>query len=244
MKKLALFRSILLSMLLLMFLSLPACSKSDDSGGNQTTAMDDPADDPDPDPDPDPGPDPTPDDEPDDAPDAEESDEPAGPSIFKMNCGGDEITIDSMTFAADQFFVGNSKIYVNTFLTEINDTDLDEIFFTERISVQNRGGYGYQIPVTNGTYTVKLYFAEIFWGVDNPDGQAGGVGSRDFDVDIEGENKLNNLDIFALVGAETALVRMYDVEITDGFISIEMDARIDRPKLSAIEIFGDGEVLD
>ena len=58
------------------------------------------------------------------------------------------------------------------------------------------------IPITNGTYNVKLHFAEIYWGAAEPNGDptGGGTGSRVFDVDIEGQVVLNDYDIFEEVG--------------------------------------------
>jgi hypothetical protein len=35
---------------------------------------------------------------------------------------------------------------------------------------------------------------------------------------------------------------MYDVEVTDGVLNIVFEATIDRPKVSAIEIFGNGNI--
>ncbi|MEX0289688.1 MAG: malectin domain-containing carbohydrate-binding protein [Flavobacteriaceae bacterium] len=184
-------------------------------------------------PDPEPEPDPVP-----------ESEVPVGPSILKINSGGDELTFDSDVFEADKYFEGNGEPFVNDQVTEIDGTERDELYFSERISVANKGSFSYNIPVTNGTYTVKLYFAEIYWGAPNPENAAGEEGKRIFDVDIEGENKINNIDLFKEVGATTAVSRMYDVEVTDGNITIVFEASQDRPKLSALEIFGNGEIVD
>jgi hypothetical protein len=145
---------------------------------------------------------------------------------------------------ADQFFVGDGEPFVNDMVTEIDSTDMDELYFSERISVANKGSFGYAIPVTNGTYTVKFYFAEIYWGAPNPQNAEGGVGLRVFDVDVEGENQINNIDLFQEVGAMTAITRMYDVEVTDGELTITFEASQDRPKLSALEIFGNGEIVE
>jgi hypothetical protein len=36
---------------------------------------------------------------------------------------------------------------------------------------------------------------------------------------------------------------MYDVEVSDGELTISLEAFIGRPALAAIEIFGDGEIV-
>jgi hypothetical protein len=43
---------------------------------------------------------------------------------------------------------------------------------------------------------VILHFAELYWG----NTKAGGVGSRKFNVDLEGVRKLTEYDIFAKTG--------------------------------------------
>lgn len=178
-------------------------------------------------------------------PDAEESTTPVGPSIIRFNAGGEEVTIGDITFLEDQYFVGNTEAYSNPNVTEIAGTDLDEIYLSERVALttDNTQPFSYEIPIENGTYTVKFYFAEIFWGVTNPQMLEGGAGSRLFDVDMEGQDILNSFDIFTQAGgAATAITKMYDIEVTDGVLNIDFLLSVDRPKVSAIEIFGNGTI--
>ena len=105
----------------------------------------------------------------------------------------------------DQYVNGSSATYIiHESITEIENTGLDEIFYSERItgSDNNKGPISYDIPVSNCTYTVKLHFAEIYWGVIKTDGlgDGGGEGSRVFDVDIEEMSILNNFDVFKVAG--------------------------------------------
>jgi hypothetical protein len=180
--------------------------------------------------------------------DAVESTDLQGDSILKINCGGPEVTIDDVTFLADQFGGGAIANYVaDASITEIENTDLDEIYLTETITTNaaNQGPVSYDIPISNGTYTVKLHFAEIYWGEMKTDGNEtlGGAGSRIFDVDIENGSILNNLDVFEVAGGSaTAITRMYDIEVTDGELNIVFTSTVDKPKISAIEIFGDGVI--
>lgn len=180
--------------------------------------------------------------------DAVESTDPVGPLLLKINSGGPEVTIGDETFLADQFFSGAIANYIaHPSITEIANTDLDEIYLTERITDNdnNSGPISYDIPVTNGTYTVKLHFAEIYWGVAKRDaeGEEGGIGSRIFDVDIENTSILNNFDVIEVTGGPiTAITKMYDIEVTDGELNIIFNSSADKPKISAVEVFGDGTI--
>lgn len=181
--------------------------------------------------------------------DAEESTELAGANILRINSGGPEVTIGADTWEADeQYGAGAKASYIaDDEITEIENTELDEIYLSEAITTNdaNQGPFSYAIPISNGTYTIKLHFAEIYWGVPKRDaeGEEGDVGSRVFDVDIEEMSILNNLDVFEVAGgAATAITKMYDIEVTDGELNIVFTSTVDKPKVSAIEIFGDGTI--
>ena len=173
-----------------------------------------------------------------------QSTEPLGPSILRINSGGPEIVYGDIIFQADQYFGVRSEAYTNPFVTEISGTDMDEIYLTERVTEDSNptSPFSYAIPVSNGSYTVKLYFAEIFWGVDNPKMLEGGVGSRAFNISMEEIQIFTAYDIFKDLGAAAARTRMYDIEVVDGELNILFEATADRPKISAIEIFGNGTI--
>ncbi len=179
----------------------------------------------------------------DQIPDAVESTEPVGPTILRINSGGPEITFGDVTFFQDNYVEGPTFPFVNEFLTEVAATDFDELFYTERVTKNDSSTtpFFYKIPVSNGTYTVKLYWAEVYWGV-HPDVIDGGVGSRIFSVRMEDKPIITNIDLFEELGPATADTRMYDIEVTDGELTIMFQSTVDRPKISAIEIFGDGTI--
>jgi hypothetical protein len=69
------------------------------------------------------------------------------------------------------------------------------------------GNFSYAIPVADGYYTVKLYFAETYWG---PNGQGGGgVGSRVFDVYCNGIALLRNFDMYKEAGLNRQIVKTF-----------------------------------
>ncbi|MBW3634983.1 MAG: malectin, partial [Armatimonadetes bacterium] len=85
----------------------------------------------------------------------------------------------------------------------------------------------------NGHYRVKLQFVEAAYGE---------VGKRVFGVKIQGKTVLENLDIFARAGQNTALdIPISDVRVTDGLMKIEFVPVVGAPLISAIVIEGTGD---
>ena len=94
-----------------------------------------------------------------------------------------------------------------------------------------RGGreLQFRIPAKNGaTYRVDLLFSEIWTG-------AFGVGKRVFDVKLDGILTLDNLDIFAEVGANKALMKSFAV-VSDGELNIELLHGIQNPAIAGLVI--------
>jgi hypothetical protein len=96
-----------------------------------------------------------------------------------------------------------------------------------------------------GTYRVRLYFAETYWGPGCPGG--GGVGSRVFDIVLEGTTVLRNFDVFAASGgclasttsdAGAPIAKTFDIPVSDGTLDISLPASADNAKLSALEVLG------
>jgi hypothetical protein len=98
---------------------------------------------------------------------------------------------------ADNYFMGGQNSnHWKTVLPE------PELFQNERY-----GHFTYAIPVADGAYTVKLYFAETYWGPDNIGG--GGPGWRVFDIFCNGEVLARGLDVFREVGSNKPLIRTF-----------------------------------
>jgi hypothetical protein len=82
--------------------------------------------------------------------------------------------------------------------------------------------------VPNGTYTVRLKFAEIFFTQ---------AGQRVFHVDINNLRRLTNFDVVqAAGGAFRALDQTFSVTVTNGQIAIDLIPVVSAPKVNAIEI--------
>ncbi|MGC1515745.1 MAG: malectin domain-containing carbohydrate-binding protein, partial [Maribacter sp.] len=164
------------------------------------------------------------------------------PLLTRINAGGDQETFEGVTFYADRYAEGNGKAYANNAITTIQNTDFDAIYKSERSTINDSGTFSYRIPVTDGAYTVKLHFAEIYWGATN--GGANGTGKRVFDVVLEDESILSDYDINAEVGTMTATIKVFDTRVTDGELTLDFSASVNQPKVAAIEVFGDGKILE
>ncbi|WP_167855033.1 malectin domain-containing carbohydrate-binding protein [Hymenobacter wooponensis] len=152
--------------------------------------------------------------------------------LLRVNAGGSQLTTSMGSFAADQYYTAaNSYVYTTT--SPIAGTTDDALYQTERSSNVNQGSFTYSMPVANGTYRVVLHFAELYWS---------GTGKRIFDVSLEGTQVLDNYDIVKKVGAFTATTETFTTSVADGaltlyFSALANDGGIDRPKVSAIEVY-------
>ncbi|MBD2210373.1 PQQ-dependent sugar dehydrogenase [Nostoc linckia FACHB-104] len=143
-------------------------------------------------------------------------------ATIRINAGGQAYT-DSIgnLWLADQYFSGGN-IYSTT--AAIANTVEDSLYQNERWL----NDFSYAIPVTNGDYTVKLKFAELFFT---------GAGQRVFDVNAEDQLKIDDLDIFKEAGAaNTALDKSFTVKVTDGALNLKFLSSVNNAKVDAIEI--------
>ncbi|MDX1991647.1 MAG: malectin domain-containing carbohydrate-binding protein [bacterium] len=154
--------------------------------------------------------------------------------FYRINAGGPAVTSSGVAWSADQAFTGNGK--ANTFISPIAGTEDDALYQDERSSTANSAGFAYQLPLPNGTYSVRLHFAELWFTGVNGRGPVG-TGRRIFNVQMENATVLSNFDITAQAGALTALVRSFDVTVSDGVLNIVFPpAQADRPTIAAIEV--------
>ena len=98
------------------------------------------------------------------------------------------------------------------------------------------GHFHYVVPVaTGGKYTLRLYFMEHWFGVQN--GGIGGVGSRVFDVSCNGSMLLKGFDIFREAGSGPLVKTFQHIEPTpQGKIEIYFTPAVNYPSISAIEV--------
>ena len=92
---------------------------------------------------------------------------------------------------------------------------------------------GYHFDVPNGTYSVDLYFAEVYYNTP---------GARVFDIKIENNVVTANFDPYVAAGGKNKpVVRSYSVPVSDGRIDIDFVQKADNePTIHAIQITGPG----
>jgi hypothetical protein len=88
----------------------------------------------------------------------------------------------------------------------------------------------YAFPVSNGNYHVNLYFAETSGN------KMFHVGARVFNVKMQELPAFSNLDVFASVGADAALVQATDIVVSNSAVTIELDNVASSARINAIEI--------
>ncbi len=147
-------------------------------------------------------------------------------TALRLNAGGPAYkALDSRTFEADNYVTGGNTYIVSE---EVASTDDDELYRTERW-----GEFSYGLLTGKGTFRVTLHFAETYWG----NIAEGGVGSRRFNVDIEGTRQLTEYDIAAEAGVLTAVQKTFTVTVTDDTLNLDfIKGSADWPKVSAIEV--------
>jgi hypothetical protein len=149
-------------------------------------------------------------------------------SRYRINAGGGTVSTPLGTFVADQYYAPTPG---NTFSSTapIAGTTNEAPYQTERYGTN--GVVSYSLPVVNGTYTVKLHFAELYWTR---------AGQRVFDVSLENSPVLTAYDIYKKAGSNTAIIESFPVTVNDGVLNLDFTALnaggIDNPKIAAIEV--------
>jgi hypothetical protein len=140
----------------------------------------------------------------------------------RVNAGGSAYTdSQSQVWLADTGFLQGSSYSTTAAITGTNDPAL---YQTEHYST---GNLTYQTSVPNGSYTVTLKFAELYWASS---------GQRVFNVQLNGTQVATNVDVFAAAGGmNKAYDVSYPVTVNGGQITITLVAVTGFPAVNAIE---------
>jgi ELWxxDGT repeat protein len=150
-------------------------------------------------------------------------------TTFRINAGGAAFAASgSRPFAADGYFTGGKP--AAAVAGDVANTSDDALYRDGRFG----DAFSYNLPTGNGSFDVTLHFAETYWG----NGRSGGVGSRKFNVNLEGVRKLTDYDIFAKAGGAMRAVReTFTVKVVDGTLNIAfLKGLADLPRVEAIEV--------
>jgi len=144
---------------------------------------------------------------------------------IRVNAGGPQVTDDlGRVWATDNGYIGGGS---DAHSSPIRNTSTPEIYQTERFGTPGTVEYKYSLP--NGTYTVNLKFAEIWF--TSP-------GQRVYNIVINGQQVFANFDPLAMAGgSNTAVDEQFQATVTNGTLDFQLTPIVSNPKISAIEIF-------
>ena len=146
--------------------------------------------------------------------------------VMAINAGGGATTLNGIQYQADTYFTGGETYTVDV---DISGTNEDTVYVTERYDDSS-----YAIPVENGTYTVYFNFSETYHDA---------VGERVFNVVVEGQTRLPNVDIFATAGFNAAMIEnVAGIVVNDGTLNIEFNEVTAHPKITGIVIYKEDTV--
>ena len=149
-------------------------------------------------------------------------------TVVRVKAGRNTAYLDShgQSWQADTGFNGGATFSTTAAISGTPDPPL---FDSERYDNGSGAPLQYSFSVPNGTYTVNLHFAEIYSGCFS-------VGCRVFNVLVQGTTVVSNLDIFAQVGGNAALVESTTASVTNGTLTIGSGRITQDATISAIEI--------
>ena len=145
---------------------------------------------------------------------------------IRIACGRATTYTDSLgqLWAADNSSTGGGTFTSGDVIANTPDQPL---FQAERYAI-GQADFSYLIPIPNGIYTLRLGFAEIFFG---------SAGQRVFNVFAQNTQVLFSYDIVADAGGNfRAVVKSSAITVVDGIANVRLASITDNAKISNIEI--------
>jgi hypothetical protein len=126
---------------------------------------------------------------------------------------------------------GYTNGHRSTYTRSVSGTADDLLYQTRRYADNDPNGaeLAYEFPLRNGTYTVRLHFAELRRESLN-------AGARVFDVEAQGRVVINNLDVYSEAGPKAALSKTVRVAVTNGRLRLRFPRETGNAYVAAIEI--------
>lgn len=155
--------------------------------------------------------------------------------VYAINVGGPQVTTSGRTWAADSYGRGGHT-WTNPAKVDIEGTDDDVLYRSERAGHVIK----YRLPVSNGTYRVRLHMAEIWWkapqGSELP-GRRHRPGKRVMSVSVNNHRVIKNFDPAAATGGTMrAVSKSVLTSPRHHAITLTGTARTDMAQLAAIEV--------
>jgi hypothetical protein len=155
---------------------------------------------------------------------------PSNSLVTAINAGGDT----EGSFAADTDFTGGTTYSTSSTVdtSGVTNPAPEAVYQTVRY-----GNFSYSVPnlTPNTNYTLILHFNEVYFGAN---GNSGGVGSRVFNVSVNGTQALSNFDIYQQAGgANKAVVEeLPATSDSNGNITVQFSSVVDNAMVSGIEV--------
>jgi hypothetical protein len=144
-------------------------------------------------------------------------------AILSINCGGSAFTgADGTAWSGDEFYSGGDLLYTGSTIAGTQDLAL---YRSARRGLY--GDFSYSIPLANGTYTLKLRFAEIAYSA---------AGQRVFNITANGSALLTNFDILKDVPPFTADDKVFPVTVSNGTLQLAFTGVVGRGLINGIQI--------
>ncbi len=153
---------------------------------------------------------------------------PAPQSTFapiRLNTGGNTTDNKNNLWLSDATTATGGTVYTTS--SSVANTQNQSLFKSERYGKN----FSYIKTVPNGTYTINFNFSEIYFTT---------VGSRVFNVDVNGTRVFGNYDILTQAAPFTALTKSYTLNVTAGQIKIDFSTVTDNAKIASLEIIQTG----
>lgn len=144
-----------------------------------------------------------------------------GDTVIAINSAGPAyVAIDNTEFVADTSFEGGSTQVSNRAIANTAD---DLLYNSWRF-----GNFAYRIPVPNGRYEIDMHFAETYNSA---------IGQRRFNMSLQGVQQLQEFDIAAEAGLDTALIQHYKIDVENGEILIQFsNGSIGSARVDAVHV--------
>jgi len=148
----------------------------------------------------------------------------------RIHVGSAQPLVDkaAQTWLADSdFYCGGDTVAHGE--AAISGDDNEALYRTQRL-----GPDGYRLPLPNGSYRVRLHFAEM-------DIRCNATGKRVFGLNVGGTD-LGRIDVFAEGGGlAKALVKEVAVTVGNGLLEIDFGPVVNYPTLAGIEVIPVGK---
>jgi hypothetical protein len=156
--------------------------------------------------------------------------------VARVNAGGPEVELDGVVWSADtRYKSGRRSSHPDD--RDVLGTEADVLYLTQRVGKPEADRqFRYEIPVpTDGTYALRLHFAELSEPADAPLDAA--VGKRLTTVNLEGgEPELIDFDAALFGGSGAVAIVTVEAVVDDGKLTIAFTASKGVPTIAAFEV--------